>query len=194
MEKENNHFEKEDHSHRTSSSFAAYFNIICVVAGTGVLALPATLGDSGWYGIVLFAVTAVASIITSKMLIECLYYKEGSRLEEYPDVAEAAFGSVARTFTKVFHYSISLSGACIYILVSGLNIHTLLQDYAPSWNMHFRYWILVSGVTVGVPFVFLKTIREVTLLGGFWCAYYADQCPVCSDPRFLPVFCCRHVP
>ncbi|KAI0236703.1 hypothetical protein L0F63_002179 [Massospora cicadina] len=159
--------EEEHGAHRTGSSFAAFFNIVCVVAGTGVLALPKVLADGGWWALTLFVVTAGVSIVTSILLIECLYYKEGSRLEEFPDIAEVAFGRVARNFTKFFHYSISLSSGCIYILLSGLHTHEMLTSYAPSINLSPKFWIGISGIIVGVPFAMLKTLKEVTLLGVF---------------------------
>ncbi|KAJ9082959.1 hypothetical protein DSO57_1039500 [Entomophthora muscae] len=72
--------------------------IVCVVAGTGTLGLPFALNQGGW------------------LLIECLYCREGERLEEFSDVGRAAFGTFGYYFVKVFQYSITLSAPCIYIL------------------------------------------------------------------------------
>ncbi|KAJ9071205.1 hypothetical protein DSO57_1039321 [Entomophthora muscae] len=114
---------------RTGSSFGTFVNIVCAMAGTGILGLPYALKQGGWLAVTLFFLGAAMAIYTSRMLIECLYYKPGSRLKEFPDIGEAAFGKFGRYFVKVFHYSASLSLACIYILLAGLNINRIILDY-----------------------------------------------------------------
>jgi hypothetical protein len=39
---------------KKGSSFLAYFNIVCVVAGTGALGLPYALRQGGWIGKISF--------------------------------------------------------------------------------------------------------------------------------------------
>lgn len=39
-----------DRESEGGSSFLAYFNIVCVVAGTGALGLPYALKQGGWIG------------------------------------------------------------------------------------------------------------------------------------------------
>lgn len=66
---------KQD-QHRTGSSFGAYFNVVCVVAGTGTLGLPYAINTGGWITILLFFIAAILAMYTGKLLVECLYYKE----------------------------------------------------------------------------------------------------------------------
>lgn len=156
------------HDHRTGSSFGAYFNIVCAIAGTGTLGLPGAMAKGGWITLLFFGLVASVSIFTGRLLVECLYYKPDQRLEELPDIGEAAFGKFGRYFTKVFHYSISLSSACIYILLIGLNIFEVLEKYN-NGNTYLskEMWIFFSGVAVLVPFALLKTLKEVAWLAAF---------------------------
>ncbi|KAI0224979.1 hypothetical protein L0F63_005295 [Massospora cicadina] len=153
--------------HRTGSSFGAYFNIVCAIAGTGILGLPAAMAQGGWLMLMFFGIVAVVSIFTGRLLVECLYYKPGERLLELPDIGEAAFGLPGRYFTKVFHYTISLSGATIYILLTGSSVYDILNDYGGGSPLEKPIWIMLAGLVVMVPFSLLKTLKEVALLAAF---------------------------
>ncbi|KAJ9056582.1 hypothetical protein DSO57_1031525 [Entomophthora muscae] len=152
---------------RTGTSFGTFVNIVCAVAGTGILGLPYALKQGGWVALSLFFLGAAMAIYTSRMLIECLYCKPGSRLHEFSDIGEAAFGKVGRYFVKVFQYSASLSLACIYILLAGLNIHRLILEYAEREILSLKLLVVISGLVVMVPFALLKSLKEVTILSVF---------------------------
>ena len=47
------------------SSFLAYFNVVCVVAGTGTLGLPFALGQGGWIGILIIILAWTMSIVSA---------------------------------------------------------------------------------------------------------------------------------
>ncbi|KAI9292582.1 hypothetical protein K502DRAFT_325723 [Neoconidiobolus thromboides FSU 785] len=158
---------KQD-EHRTGSSFGAYFNIVCVVAGTGTLGLPYAIHTGGWVTLVLFFIAAILAMYTGKLLIECLYYKPGERLEEFPDIGEAAFGKFGRYFVKVFHYSILLSCACLYILLTGLNIHKVSTNLNNNTEiLSQQIWTLLAGIIIIIPTTLLKTLKEVAWLAAF---------------------------
>ncbi|KAJ9077954.1 hypothetical protein DSO57_1011694 [Entomophthora muscae] len=160
--------EAESHiEHRTGGTFGAYVNIVCVVAGTGTLGLPFALNQGGWVAVSLFPLVAVICMFTSKLLIECLYCREGERLEEFSDVGRAAFGTFGYYFVKVFQYSITLSAPCIYILLSGLNLHQMVMQLAGHDVVGQRVWILISGIVVAFPVCSMKTLREATILAVF---------------------------
>lgn len=48
-----------DRDSEGGSSFLAYFNIVCVVAGTGALGLPYALRQGGWIGNYIMTETAI---------------------------------------------------------------------------------------------------------------------------------------
>ncbi|KAJ9053527.1 hypothetical protein DSO57_1023372 [Entomophthora muscae] len=152
---------------RTGGTFGAYANIVCVVAGTGTLGLPYAMNQGGWVTAIMFLVVATICTFTSKLLIECLYYKEGERLEEFSDIGRAAFGPLGGYFVKVFQYCITLSAPCIYILLSGLNTHQMVMQFTGHDAVGQRIWILISGLVVAVPVCSMKTLREATILAVF---------------------------
>lgn len=158
---------EEIEPNRTASNFEAYFNIVCAVAGAGILGLPYAMRDGGWVAIIFFFVGAVLSTYTSKQLIECLYYKPGSRLHDLSDVGEAAFGKFGRYFIKFFHYSISLSFATIFIVLIGHNFNIVINSIAQFQVMNEVIWTIIAGCIILIPFALLKTMKEVAILALF---------------------------
>lgn len=156
---------EEDHG--TASSFAAYFNVVCIIAGSGTLGLPFAVALGGWISMLFFVFTTFATIYTSKLLIECLYYREGHRLEQFADIGEASFGKVGRYLAKIFHYSVSLSSPCVYIFLTGDNTFNALGILLGKEILSPELWKIIGGCIVLVPFAFAKTLREVALLGIF---------------------------
>ncbi|KAK9727560.1 hypothetical protein K7432_001767 [Basidiobolus ranarum] len=130
----------EEHSRRTGSSFGAYFNVICVIA-------------------------AVIAVYSGHLLVKCLYYNRVSRLKSYPCIGEAAFGRVGRVVVQIFHFSILLGTSCIYIMLTGLNTQTLLKQYGVDMNL--KILITIAAVIAWIPFILLKTLKEVAILSVF---------------------------
>lgn len=140
---------------------------MCVVAGAGTLGLPYGIKEGGWVSISFFILTTFVSIYTSKLLIECLYYKQGERLSQFADIGEASFGKSGRYFANFFSASVSLSSPCIYILLTGNNVFAVLKQTLNRDILTEQYWIAIAGVVVLVPFALAKTLKEVALLGVF---------------------------
>ncbi|ORY08254.1 hypothetical protein K493DRAFT_201125 [Basidiobolus meristosporus CBS 931.73] len=158
-------FEEEADKHRTGSSFGAYFNIVCVIAGTGTLQLPLTLKQGGWISIIMIILSACIATYTGNLLIKCLYYDGVTRLPDYPSVGEAAYGKYGKIFVRVFYYSIQLGASCIYILLAGQNAHALLTDWGVQVNP--KICTIVAAVVICIPYITLKTLKEVAFLAVF---------------------------
>ncbi|KAK9729097.1 hypothetical protein K7432_000539 [Basidiobolus ranarum] len=150
---------------RNGSSLGAYFNVICVVAGTGTLQLPLTLEQGGWASIFLMMICGTIAVYTGNLLIKCLYYNGRSRLPDYPSVGYAAYGRFGQNFIRFFHYTILLGASCIYIILAGVNLHDLLLR--AGVNLDPKIWILISAVIVWIPFVALKSLKEFVWLSVF---------------------------
>ncbi|KAK9720603.1 hypothetical protein K7432_004064 [Basidiobolus ranarum] len=150
---------------RTGSSFGAFANIVCVIAGSGTLQLPLALNQGGWFSVILIVFFSIAAIYAGNLLIKCLYYDGVSRLDDYPSIAEAAFGKFGKYFIRTFNYSILLGTSCVYILLAGLNIHTLVQKL--DVNIDLKIWIIIAACVIWVPFVCLKSIKEIALMSAF---------------------------
>ncbi|RKP07202.1 transmembrane amino acid transporter protein-domain-containing protein [Thamnocephalis sphaerospora] len=157
---------QEEQAHRTGSSFGAYFNIICVIAGTGTLQLPLAMHQGGWIGLLLIVMSGVMAIYTGNLLIRCLYINPGQRLAGYAAVGEQAFGRVGRYVVMFFNYAIMLGVGCIYIMLTGTQTYSLLKD-AGIEVLSERAWIAVAGAIVLVPLVLLKSLKEAALLSVF---------------------------
>lgn len=47
---------------KQGSSFTAFFNVVCVVAGTGALGLPYALSQGGWIGLFILGLSWILSV------------------------------------------------------------------------------------------------------------------------------------
>ena len=83
---------KNDFGHGNGSFATAYFNVVCVVAGTGTLGLPHAFAEGGWLGILILILSWAMAVYSGIILIECLYCKPGERLHDYKQIGRAAFG------------------------------------------------------------------------------------------------------
>ncbi|ORX90797.1 hypothetical protein K493DRAFT_330789 [Basidiobolus meristosporus CBS 931.73] len=155
----------DPHRTRTGSSVGAYFNIVCVIAGTGTLQLPLAVSQAGWIGVGMIILSAIIAIYTGGLLIKCLYYDGVSRLPDYPSIGQAAFGRFGKAFIRAFHYSILLGAACIYILLAGQNIYNLVGHLGVHFSQ--KYWIIIAASIIWFPYVSLKTVKEVAWLSIF---------------------------
>ncbi|ORX87841.1 hypothetical protein K493DRAFT_290882 [Basidiobolus meristosporus CBS 931.73] len=150
---------------RTGSNFGAYFNVVCVIAGTGTLQIPFALQQAGWLGIILIFLGAAVATYTGILLIKCLYYKGGDRLDGFPAIGEAAFGKFGRMLVNVFYYSILVGGACVYLVLSGINIDQIAS--ARGSTISLTTWIAIAALIIWVPFVACKSLKEVAILAIF---------------------------
>ncbi|KAJ1979054.1 hypothetical protein H4R33_005812 [Dimargaris cristalligena] len=153
------------HEERNGSSFGAYFNIVCVIAGTGTLQLPESLKAGGWLAALCIVLASAIAIFTGNLLIRCLYYRNGERLSSYPEIGYAAFGKVGKVIIQILHYSICLGGSCVYINIAGTSVYDLAK-YA-NINVPMQVWVMIAAVLVCLPFVLVKSMKEVAILAIF---------------------------
>lgn len=78
-----------------------------MLCGVGILSTPYAVKQGGWAGLSILLVFAVLSFYTGLLLRRCLDSQPG--LETYPDIGQAAFGTVGR-------FAISVSLDCFYLL------------------------------------------------------------------------------
>lgn len=147
------------------SNFLAFANVVCVVAGTGTLGLPAALKMGGWIGALILVVSLIMTIYTGILLMKCLYYNGKYRLSSYHEVGRHAFGKIGLIAVWFFHTSIVLGAPIMYLILSGTEIHSLVKESVPSISA--KEWIWISTAIVAVPFVTMKTLREVAIMSIF---------------------------
>ncbi|KAJ1925632.1 hypothetical protein IWQ60_004455 [Tieghemiomyces parasiticus] len=154
------------HGHeRNGSSFGAYFNIVCVIAGTGTLQLPESLKEGGWVAIACILLAAAIAVFTGNLLIRCLYYKDGERLSSYPEIGLVSFGKAGKYIISVLNYSICLGGSCVYISIAGNSVYDLATHI--NVNVSAAVWVIIAAVLVCLPFVLVKSMKEVAILAIF---------------------------
>ncbi|KAI8880683.1 hypothetical protein K501DRAFT_324893 [Backusella circina FSU 941] len=151
----------EDNS-KGGSSFLAYFNVVCVVCGTGALGLPYALKQGGWIGLLILGLSWIFSSYSGTVLIQCLYYNGKTRLSSYQEVAEASFGKIGG-WISFFFTAVTLIGVpVLYTLLAGQNLHSVAKG--TSAELTFPIWVIICSVVVSIPFVFFKSMKEVGLL------------------------------
>lgn len=147
------------------SSKMAYFNVVCVIAGTGTLGLPAALKQGGWIGILILFLSWTMSVYTGIILIRCLYANGKQRLTTYKEIATASFGWIGGWVTFFFNAWILLGAPILYMVLSGTNLNQLCKGTAGE--IGDTPWIIISCVLTAIPFILVKTLKEVGWMSAF---------------------------
>ncbi|KAI9306233.1 transmembrane amino acid transporter protein-domain-containing protein [Cunninghamella echinulata] len=151
---------QEDHGRGNGSFVTAYFNIVCAVAGTGTLGLPAAFAKGGWLGILILFLSYGMAVYSGIVLIRCLYHKPGQRLSDFKAMGTAAFGTVGYLVASFLHYLYLFGCPALYLVLAAGNITQLLEG--TSGALTRPIWTIIVGLFLLVPLLLLKTLREVT--------------------------------
>ncbi|CAG8753014.1 7385_t:CDS:2 [Cetraspora pellucida] len=146
----------------SGSSWAAYINITCVVAGTGVLGLPYSIKQGGWIGLIFLFPCACPWIV---LLILFTFRK--TRLSSYADIGFHAFGNFGKYFlVGIFNNAILLGVPVLFFILAGQSLDNIVEQI---WDIKLgvRVWTQISAVFVALPFIFTKTLKEVVVLSVF---------------------------
>ncbi|KAI7869530.1 transmembrane amino acid transporter protein-domain-containing protein [Spinellus fusiger] len=148
--------------HGKGGFMTAYFNVVCVVAGTGTLGLPKAFALGGWLGILILALAYAMAVYSGVILIRCLYAKPGQRLHDYKSIGTAAFGWPGYIVASILHLLNLFGCPALYLVLAGSNMNQLLQG--TSAELTPAYWKIIIAVFLLIPSLLLKTIREITAL------------------------------
>ncbi|KXN74309.1 hypothetical protein CONCODRAFT_76940 [Conidiobolus coronatus NRRL 28638] len=147
------------------STWAAFINIVCLLAGTGTLGLPKAVSNGGWLSLILVVLGASLAHYNAQLVIQCIYSQPDRRLEGFAEIGEVSFGKWGRWIVQTLSFGMCLGISCIYIILIGTNLYELARFY--DLDISVKIWITISGIVVGLPYVCIKTMREVTALGIF---------------------------
>ncbi|KAI8070361.1 transmembrane amino acid transporter protein-domain-containing protein, partial [Gongronella butleri] len=137
------------------------FSLSCVVAGSGILSLPYALSRSGWIGSLFLILNALISHYTGCLLIRLLYMApKGGRLDGFPEIGHAAFGKTGQLVALLFSQLLLFGTPIVYFILASSNIRDLLQ--LVGWSLSFKLCTWIVSITVGVPFVMVRQMRDVT--------------------------------
>lgn len=102
-EEDNASQHQNEFGHGNGSWSTAYFNVVCVVAGTGTLGLPKAFATGGWLGILILFLAWAMACYSGVILIECLYYKPGERLHDFKQIGKVAYGMLHHVIDMFYH-------------------------------------------------------------------------------------------
>ncbi|CAG8498802.1 2901_t:CDS:2 [Diversispora eburnea] len=132
----------------SGSSLAAYINITCVVAGSGVLGLPYAIKQGGWIGIGLIPLSMLITLYTSVILIKCLYYDGKTRLKTFEDIGYHAFGNFGKYFlVGIFNNIILLGVSILFLILAGQSFDALVEQY---WDIQLgvRFCTFIVALSI----------------------------------------------
>ena len=104
------------------------------------------------------------SYYTGVLIIKCLYYNGETRLASYQEIGTHAFGRFGNIAVWFFHTSIVLGAPVMYFILSGTEIRGLTEQHV---SLSDKAWIWICCSLVSIPFVLMKTLKEVSLLSIF---------------------------
>jgi len=151
---------------RGASEFSAVWNIVCTIAGVGILSLPKAMADGGWVATIVLVLSAVIADYTGKLLIEAMYAgRDGTRLAGgFPEIGYAAYGNTGYYLVQFFHKT-TLVGVCtLFLILAGDYVNSIIHYFAGQYVLSPTLWSLFIGVVVWVPLVTLKTVKEVAFV------------------------------
>ncbi|KAF9130621.1 hypothetical protein BGW39_002851 [Mortierella sp. 14UC] len=141
------------------SSFLAYVNVVCIVAGSGTLALPYTLKLAGWIGVGILILSLIMSIYAANVLVKCLYYDGKTRLSSYQEVGRHAFGRGGSMAVWFFYTTTVIGVPVMFLILAG----TELKNIVVGTDIDVKGWIWICAAIVAVPFVCFKSLKEVAI-------------------------------
>ncbi|KAL2555580.1 Transmembrane amino acid transporter family protein [Forsythia ovata] len=150
---------------RQSSYGQAVVNGMNVLCGVGLLSTPYAVKEGGWVGLSILLIFAVLSYYTGILLRYCLDSQPG--LETYPDIGQAAFGTVGRIAISIVLY-VELYACCVeYIILESDNLSSLFPNAHLSFgvfelNSHHLFALLTALAVL--PTVWLRDLSILSYI------------------------------
>ncbi|KAI9246265.1 transmembrane amino acid transporter protein-domain-containing protein [Phascolomyces articulosus] len=162
IEEDDRNSEKLNFGHGTGSWATAYFNVVCVVAGTGTLGLPHAFAQGGWLGILILILAWAMAVYSGIILIQCLYCKPGERLHDYKQIGKAAYGWPGYAFAALMHFLNLFGCPALYLVLASTNLNSLLSH--TSGALTREIWAIIVACALLVPMFAFRTLKEITFM------------------------------
>ncbi|KAJ8551673.1 hypothetical protein K7X08_021688 [Anisodus acutangulus] len=147
---------------RQSSYGQGMLNSINVLCGVGILSTPYAVKEGGWAGLSILFIFGILSYYTGILLRYCLDSQPG--LATYPDIGQAAFGTVGRIIISIILY-VELYSCCVeYIILEGDNLSALFPNAhlnLGGFQLDARHLFALITTLAVLPTVWL---RDLTVL------------------------------
>ncbi|XP_064596417.1 uncharacterized protein LOC135463023 [Liolophura sinensis] len=149
--------------------FTAAVFMVGEMAGSGVLALPQSLDQAGWIGMLLIVGCSILSAYTGKILgeswimIQDRYPQyQGHMRYPYPAIGQVTYGKPGRYLVS-FSVNFTMLGGCtVFLLLAAENIQDLIKDV--GHNISFCYWLLLVAAML-LPVTWLGTPKDFWFVG-----------------------------
>ncbi|KAI3385429.1 hypothetical protein SNEBB_010257 [Seison nebaliae] len=156
--------------------FTAAIFIIGEMAGSGVLALPLALSETGWYGIGVILLCAVMSCYCGIRLSSAfqLIYKNQQNFnveidmnevkDPYPIVGQVVLGKFGRLSVSILINSQFYGASIVFLLLAAQNIESVALHYDRNFPINFCSLIpLVACVLL--PLCWMERLKNVKAIG-----------------------------
>ncbi|CDS11082.1 hypothetical protein LRAMOSA03346 [Lichtheimia ramosa] len=183
-EEDNASQHQNEFGHGNGSWSTAYFNVVCVVAGTGTLGLPKAFATGGWLGILILFLAWAMACYSGVILIECLYYKPGERLHDFKQIGKVAYGWVGYAITSLLHFLNLFGCPALYLVLASENMHEMLKGTTGALTQPI--WVIIWGCFVCIPLILFRTLKEITVIAaiGAICTMMAVFVVVIQGPMY----------
>ncbi|CAA6662629.1 unnamed protein product [Spirodela intermedia] len=145
----------------------ARMNVLC---GVGILSTPYAIREGGWVGLFVLFVFAVLSCYTGILLRRCIDSEPG--LETYPDVGQAAFGTVGRVFISIVLY-VELYGCCVeYIILESDNLSSLFPHVhldLGGFHLNAKLIFAIMTTLIVLPTTWLRDLSLLSYISVLPC-------------------------
>ncbi|KAI9272672.1 transmembrane amino acid transporter protein-domain-containing protein [Phascolomyces articulosus] len=147
------------------SSWFAYYNLVCLTLGTGMLGLPSAVSQGGWGAVALIIGALVMSTYGGVILQPAMYRGKNRRLNSYKELGNEAFGKIGGWLSFFFITWVVLGTPVLYLVLSAQNLDQLCKGTAGELGT-FK-WTIVWAVVVGIPYIFIKTMNNIAWVSAF---------------------------
>ncbi|CAA2997200.1 vacuolar amino acid transporter 1 [Olea europaea subsp. europaea] len=150
---------------RQSSYGQAVINGMNVLCGVGILSTPYAVKEGGWAGLSILLIFSVLSFYTGILLRYCLDSEPG--LETYPDIGQAAFGTVGRVAISIILY-VELYACCVeYIILESDNLSSLFPNAHLNFgvfDLNSRHLFALMATLAVLPTVMLRDLSVLSYI------------------------------
>ncbi|XP_044509447.1 amino acid transporter AVT1C-like [Mangifera indica] len=148
------------------SSYAqAVLNGMNVLCGVGLLSTPYAAKEGGWVGLSILLIFGLLSFYTGILLRYCLDSEPG--LETYPDIGQAAFGTVGRIAISIILY-VELYACCIeHIILESDNLSSLFPNAhlnVGGFDLNSHHLFALMTALAVLPTVWLRDLSVLSYI------------------------------
>ncbi|XXG89200.1 hypothetical protein AAC387_Pa12g1262 [Persea americana] len=154
-----------DNSVVANSTFTqSVINMAGMLIGLGQLSTPYALENGGWASAFLLVGLGIICAYTSHLMGKCL--KDNTKLKNYQDIGEHAFGMKGRVIAATFVYWEIFMALVSYTISLSDNLGTVfLGTHLKIWvHMTATQLLTVMAVLVALPSLWLRDLSSISLL------------------------------